>query len=135
KICRVEIQFIDDLITDGNHSTTITLAYERAIRHSGEDMANTCFIILVSDYVVADGSLGNVLSRIQRGASAVLAGNFQTIAEEAIPILTRRFAPNSSALTIAPRELLQWTLRHLHPATAANIVNYGLSHNSHVNRL
>jgi hypothetical protein len=135
KICSTTIQFIDDLITVGNHSTTITLAYVRAIRQSGEDMVNTCFIILVSDYVVADGSLASVLSRVQKGASAVLAGNFQTIAEETIPLLTRKLRPNASELTIAPRELLQWTLRHLHPATAANIVNYGLSHNSHVNRL
>src|SRR5476649_1537911 len=32
QLCDVEIQPIDDLITQGNHTATITLAFERAIR-------------------------------------------------------------------------------------------------------
>ncbi len=134
-ICSVEIQSIDDLITDGNHSTTITLAYARAVRQSGAQMVDTCFIFLVSDYLVADGSLAHVLERMQTGVSAVLAGNFQIIAEEAIPLLSRKLTAASLALVVPPRELLRWTLNHLHPATTANIVNYRLNHNAHTNRL
>ena len=36
-ICRTEIVPIDDLITGDNHSTTITLAYERAMRAAAAD--------------------------------------------------------------------------------------------------
>ncbi len=57
---------------------------------TGEAMLDTCFIFLVSDYLVADGSLATVLARIQAGASGVFAGNFQIIAEDAIPLLRRR---------------------------------------------
>jgi hypothetical protein len=135
KVCSIEIALIDDLITDGNYSTTITLAYARAVRQTGDEMVNTCFIFLVSDYLVADGALGHVLERIQTGVGAVLAGNFQIIAEEAIPFLTRKLTAGSVALSVAPRELLRWTLNHLHPATTANILNYRLSHNAHTNRL
>jgi hypothetical protein len=135
KICSVEIALIDDLITDGNYSTTITLAYARAVRQTGDQMVNTCFIFLVSDYLVADGALGHVLERMRTGVSAVLAGNFQIIAEEAIPLLTRKLTAGSVALSVAPRELLRWTLNHLHAATTANFVNYRLSHNAHTNRL
>ena len=135
EICRAEIQLIDDLITDGNHSTTITLAYERAIRKAGAHMLDTCFIFLVSDYLVADGALANVLTRIQAGASGVLACNFQIVAEDAVPFLRHRIDPTRIEISLAPRELLRWALGHLHSATAANIVNFKLTHNEHANRL
>ena len=135
RTCGSKIVLIDDLITERNYSTTITLAYARAVRQAGDEMVNTCFIFLVSDYLVADGALGQVLERMQTGVGAVLAGNFQIIAEEAIPLLTRKLTAGSVALSVAPRELLRWTLNHLHPATTANILNYRLSHNAHTNRL
>ena len=135
EICHAEIQLIDDLITDGNHSTTITLAYERAIRKAGAHMLDTCFIFLVSDYLVADGALANVLTRIQAGASGVLACNFQIVAEDAVPFLRHRIDPTRIEISLAPRELLRWALGHLHSATAANIVNFKLTHNEHANRL
>ena len=39
------------------------------------------------------------------------------------------------ALTLEPRALAAWALRHLHPVTAANTVNFPLSHGLHSNRL
>jgi hypothetical protein len=134
-ICSVTFSRIDDLITDGNHSTTITLAYARMVREAGEKMLDTCFIFLVSDYLVADGSLRSVLARMQDGASGVLAGNFQVIAEDAIDSLRLWLDPAPAPLALPPRKLLKWALSHLHPATVANIVNYRLNHNAHTNRL
>src|SRR3979409_1787552 len=80
-VCRTEIELIDDLITGDNYSTTITLAYERAARATGADMVDTCFFFLISDYLVAEGSLRSALSRVLAGASGVLAGNFQIVQE------------------------------------------------------
>ena len=90
--CTCEIRSIDDLITQGNHTATITLAFERALRQSGDAMRDTCFIFLMSDYLIADGSLKTVLREIAAGAGAVLAGNFQIIAEDAAPLLRQRGA-------------------------------------------
>jgi len=135
RVCAAEIQRIDDLITDGNHTATITLAFARAVRQAGDAMLDTCFIFLVSDYLVADGSLATVVGRIRQGASGVVAGNFQIVAEDAVPLLRRRVDPASTAIVLPPRELVSWSLAHLHPATVANIVNFGLSHNAHTNRL
>jgi Methyltransferase domain len=133
--CATEIRLIDHLITDSNYSTTITLAYTEAVRAAGEAMVDTCFFFLVSDYIVADGSLGNVLKRMQGGASAVVVGNFQIAMEEALPWLQYKLGPARRILALPPRELMQWALNHLHPATLANIVNIPFSHNSHTNRL
>jgi len=133
--CTCEIRSIDDLITQGNHTATITLAFERALRQSGDAMRDTCFIFLMSDYLVADGSLKTALRKVQSGAGAVLAGNFQIIAEDAAPLLRQRLDLESHEIVLPPRDLVRWSLAHLHPATVANIVNFGLSHNAHTNRL
>src|SRR5438552_75850 len=90
--CAATIRPIDHLITAGNNSTTLTLAYVEAIRVVGPAMLDTCFFFLVSDYIVADGSLAHVLARIRAGASAVLVGNFQVTAEEATSWLRERVA-------------------------------------------
>src|SRR5436309_1187192 len=81
QVCETEIRLIDHLITGSNYSTTITLAYTEAIRAAGNDMLDTCFFFLVSDYIVADGSLASVLTRMMAGTSGVLVGNFQVVLE------------------------------------------------------
>jgi len=134
-ICAVEFLPIDDLITRSNHSTTITLAYARAVRQAGESMHDTCFFFLVSDYIMADGSLVAVLARMQQGASAVQAGNFQLDEEAAEDWLLDRLAGSETSLALKPREVMGWALGCLHPLTAANIVNYPLCHNTHTNRV
>jgi len=133
--CTVETQVIDDLITGDNHSTTITLAFERAVRAAGAEILNTCFFFLISDYLMADGSLASVLKRMQAGASGVLAGNFQVVEQDAIKTFHMRFDRGRPDIAIPPRELVDWALNHLHAMTAANTVNFSLSRSSHSNRL
>ena len=135
RVSDVEILPIDDLITQGNHSTTVTLAYTRAMRQTGEAMLDTCFFFLVSDYIMADGSLAAVLSRMQAGASAVQVGNFQIDEETAEPWLLKRLADAGTSLALSPREIMRWAFGCLHQITAANIVNFPLCHNTHANRL
>jgi hypothetical protein len=49
QICAVEIQLIDDVITEANHTATITLAFERVLRQAGEAIRQTCYFFLMSD--------------------------------------------------------------------------------------
>lgn len=135
QLCAVEILPVDDLITDGNHTATITLAFERALRRAGPAMRDTCFIFLMSDYLVADGSLAKVVATVRQGARAVLVGNFQVVAEDAGPLFRARFASPSAQVALRPRDLMQFALSHLHPATIANIVNFGVTHSADCNRL
>jgi hypothetical protein len=134
-ICNTTIHPIDHLITDGNYSTTITLAFTEAVRETGNDMVDICFFFLVSDYIVADGSFENALKRMQQGISAVVVGNMQVARESAMPWLQERLAGNELALSLKPRELMQWALNNLHPSVLANIVNLPFSHNTDSNRL
>jgi hypothetical protein len=133
KLCAVDFLPIDDLIMAGNHSTTVTLAYARAVRQAGEAMLDTCFFFLVSDYIMANGSLASVFARMRGGASAVQVGNFQLEDGPAESWLDDR--PEDARGVLEPREVMRWALRCLHPITAANIINYPLCHNSAANRL
>jgi hypothetical protein len=135
EVCATEIRLIDHLITDGNSSTTVTLAYTEVVRAAGEAMTDTCFFFLVSDYIMADGSLASALKRMQAGASAVVAGNFQIAREDALGWLQEKLRFARHGVALPPRELMHWALNHLHPTTLANIVNIPFSHNSHTNRL
>lgn len=135
KICATEIRLIDHLITDGNYSTTLTLAYTEAIRASGPAALDTCFLILLSDYIMADGSLAHVMARMINGASGVLVGNFQVAVESAFPWLQEQVNRSTPALVLHSRELMRWGFAHLHPTTVANTVNFPLNHNRHTNRL
>ena len=134
-VCDVSVQYIDHLITGTNYSTTITLSYLEAVRATGEEMTDTCFFFLVSDYVVANNSFANVLKRMMSGTSGVLVGNFQVVEEEARPWLEERIARSPDVLNIPARDLVRWGLSHLHPATVANTVNFAFNHNDHTNRL
>src|SRR5258708_7410307 len=111
-ICETTVHCVDHLITGNNYSTTITLAYTEAIRATGDDMLDTCFLLLVSDYIVADGSFRTVVERIQAGRSGILVGNFQVVEEEALPWLTDILQANPSGLKLAPRELMKCALSH-----------------------
>lgn len=134
-ICKTTIKLIDYLITDGNYSTTITLAFAESIFADGQAMLDTCYFFLVSDYIMSDGSLANVLKRMQRGASAVVVGNFQVEREDALPWLQKKRHGHELSLSLSPREMMRWALANLHPTTLANTVNMTFSHNSHANRL
>ena len=134
-ICDVEIRNIEDLITDGNYSTTITLAYARAVQEAGAAMLDTCFFFLISDYIMADGSLGNVMKWMQAGSSGVVAGNFQVVEEDAREPFFDTFDTGGVEIVLEARDLMRWALRYLHPMTIANMVNYPLCHSSHSNRL
>jgi hypothetical protein len=131
----VRLVFIDHLITGNNYSTTITLAYTEAVRAAGTAMLDTCFVFLVGDYIVADGSFGHVIERMLAGRSGILVGNFQVSEEDAAAWLNARLDASPDALALPPRRLVEWGLSHLHPATLANIVNSGIIRNAHTNRL
>ena len=131
--CSVRVTHIDDLIS-GSSSTVLTLAYALAIREMGEHGPETCFVPLVADYVVSDGSLFAAAERVYAGASGVLAGNFQVARETALPRLEKGKA-DTGVLAISPRSLMAISFDTLHRATIAEIVNVSRGLKPSTNRL
>jgi hypothetical protein len=133
-VCRTETRLIGNPEGEGS-AITLTRAYTRAVREAGAAMLDTCFIFLVADYIVAEGSLAAVLARVESGASAVLAGNLQAVAETGAPALRARLDEEATELALPPRALMDWALHHLHPATLGNVVGPTLAHDGAANRL
>jgi hypothetical protein len=133
-ICSVEIRMIDELIVDGNHHVTITLAYTAAVRAAGEKICDTCFFFLVSDCLLADGSLAYAFSKIRAGANAVLAGHIE-VTSDAASALAGYHNSSGRELALTSRELMRVGLPHLHPTTKASIVENDRLLNADANRL
>jgi hypothetical protein len=134
-LCQAEISLIDDLIRSENHAMTLTLAYARAMRTAGAGMRDTCFFLLVSDFILANGALARALESVHSGASGVLSGSIQVVAEEALAWARELVAPAAASLVLDPRHLMGWSRRHLHPSTLASIVGCPFAHDPYANRL
>ena len=134
RICDVRFIEIDDLITSGAYGVTLTLAYARGVMESGNDMANTYFVFMNSDFVLADGSLSNLAKYILDGQSVVVAPSFRATSEELEPRLLTFVDQLSMALTISARRLVSLALGHMHPTTIAKIVNQDFCHSVEPNQ-
>ncbi len=84
---------------------------------------------------MADGSLANVLARVQAGYSGVVAGNFQVTEEHASESFFDTFDAGEPAIVFNARQLMRWAIKFLHPMTLANMVNFPLCRSEHSNRL
>ena len=111
-IGRVALREIDDLVAEGNHHATVTLAYDRALRDKGAALRDTLFLCLVADYLVADGSLRALVGRILRGASAVLTGTLPLRGSAIAPLLRELPPATDDALVLPSRLLVRWALAH-----------------------
>ncbi|TAK76566.1 MAG: hypothetical protein EPO11_04050 [Gammaproteobacteria bacterium] len=132
--CEVDYLSLDDLITIENYSTTLTLALDRAIRSTGKKMLKTYFLILMADYIMADGSLKGLMKYIQAGYSGICAGNFQVLKEETKEFFLSQVDQANHVMQISPRALLKYSLEHLHPVTVSSVYNQGVLHNYRANR-
>jgi len=132
--CDIEFTSINDLIVIGNYSTTLTLAYDRAIKSTGERMLNTYFIFLTSDYIMADGSFEGLMRYMAKGYSGICAGNFQVVQESMEPFLLGHIDKQAGYMQIKPRELLRESFKHLHPITITSLFEGSKIHNYYANR-
>ncbi|SRR5579883_359644 len=132
--CVIEFIPLDDLITLENYSTTLTLALDRAIKSTGKHMLKTYFLILMADYILADGSLRGLIRYLQAGYSGICAGNFQILKEDTKAFFLNKVDKDNHILKINPRDLLAYSFGHLHPVTLASIYNQGMLHNYQANR-
>ena len=118
--CEVSVVYIDDLISHSS-STVLTLAYALAIRNSGSLALDTCYVPLVADYILSDGSLHSAVKRVFDGASAVLTGNFQIDLDAALPRLAN-LKGSEGTLSVSARDFIALSFATLHSATRGCIV-------------
>lgn len=121
-LCPVRYIMIDDLIAGGAYGVTLTAAYARGILDSGGEQTNTCFVFMNSDFVLADGSLRTLVTKIAEGYPCVKTPSLRAIAESALPPLLQELSADGFSLTLQPRDLVRIVFDNLHLTVVAKTV-------------
>jgi hypothetical protein len=124
---------IDDLITPAAPAVSLTLAFARGAAFAQQRRPQTRLAFLNADFVLADGSLATLATKIDEGAELVLAPSLRAIEETVRPQLETLRRP--AELRVAPRDLVRLALAALHPTVLACRVDQPLLAPAHPNQL
>src|SRR5712692_10009738 len=88
-ICPFKLIGLDDLITapDKKYGMALTYALHRGFADLGPAMTDNWLIFLNADFVLADGSLRNLLDHLMRGERIVASPSYCVVAKEIMPEL------------------------------------------------
>ena len=115
---------IEDLVVDGNYSTTLTLAYARGLQSiPGSNYFKTFFILLNSDFILSNGSLKSLVQKAENGASAVYGASLRIKGERARGKLSDEFAKRTKQKFFSSRSLVRYAMKILHPTVNAMTIN------------
>lgn len=124
KVCPIRLVRLDDLIVaKDKYGMTLTYVLHRAFSDLGPAMTEHWQIFLNADFILADGSLRNVIHHLSRGERIVASPSYCTIAEEVIPGLRKHLDTATSTLSISHRQLARLALQHRHAVIRGKTVN------------
>lgn len=124
KLCPVRLVGLDDLITRSDkYGMALTYALHRAFADLGPAMTDAWLMFFNADFILADGSLRNLLDHLMRGERIVASPSYCTVKEELVPQLKRRLARDPTRLAIAPREMAELILQHRHVTIRGKTIN------------
>ncbi len=126
---------IDDLIAGIAYGVTLTLAYARGVRDSGDRQTETFFVFMNSDFILSDGSLEKLGEKILEGRACVVAPSLRATSEMVLPRLYEALDPSGRRLTVGSRQLVRMALENLHPTTIGKIMDQDVTHCVSFNQL
>lgn len=121
-ICPVRFIDIDDLVTTGLYGVTLTMAYARGIQSCGASQVGTWFVLMNSDFVLADGGLKTLATRLHDDAGCILAPSLRARSEPVISHLLDAVDPERHTLVMRPREMVALAFANLHPTVIGKTV-------------
>jgi hypothetical protein len=128
-ICPFKLIGLDDLIaTPDKYGMTLTYALHRGFADLGAAMTDHWMIFLNADFILADGSLRNLLGHLMRGERLVASPSYCVVAKEVMPELLKRVDPRTATLAISPREMAKLALAHRHNTIRGKTVNQKAFH-------
>jgi hypothetical protein len=129
-ICALKLIGLDDLITapDKKYGMALTYALHRGFADLGPAMTDHWLIFLNADFVLAEGSLRNLLDHLLRGERLVASPSYCVIAKEVKPELLKRVDPKTTTLSMSPRDMAKLVLAHRHNTIRGKTVNQGAFH-------
>lgn len=120
--CDVRLVPIDDLLSPW-YGITLTHAFSRGYIDLGPRITETHLVFLNADFIVADGSYGNLATAILRGARLAVAPSYCMVLEDTVPLLMARYDWRSASLPVDPRALAGMIVRHRHNTVRAKTIN------------
>src|SRR5579864_8464000 len=124
EFCPVRLVGLDDLITRSDkYGMALTYALHRAFADLGSAMTDAWLIFFNADFILADGSLRNLLGHLMRGERIVASPSYCTVKEEIVPELKWRLAFDPTELAITPRDMAELILRHRHITIRGKTIN------------
>jgi carbohydrate esterase-like sialic acid-specific acetylesterase len=129
-ICPFKLIGLDDLISapDKKYGMALTYALHRGFADLGTAMTDHWLIFLNADFVLAEGSLRNLLDHLVRGERLVASPSYCVVAKEVRPELLKWVDPNTRALSMPPREMAKLALAHRHNTIRSKTVNQSAFH-------
>jgi hypothetical protein len=125
--CPVRLIALDDLIiAPDKYGMTLTYALHRGFADLGPAVTDSWLIFFNADFIIADGSLYSLVSRLAAGERLVAAPSYCTNAVNVLPMLRGRIDPQNGTLSLPHRELAALVLRHRHNTIRAKTVNQSL---------
>ncbi|GEM_PF-5595511 len=114
---------IDDLISPGHYSTTLTLAFTRGVAFFGAAMTSTWFVFWNADFVLSNGAFDHLADLIAADHKVIITGTLRAVSEQAEEILDSWRAGPEAPLAAPPRALVDLSFRYTHPHHVAKTVN------------
>jgi hypothetical protein len=127
--CPVRLMKLDDLLSSSDsYGLSLTYMLHRGIGDLADAPTDQWQIFLNADFILANGSLRNLIAELSRGHRIVAAPSYCADAEEVIPALRTRLNSSRSLLSISHRELADLILRHRHKVIRAKTINQNEFH-------
>ena len=106
-----------------SYGVPLTLAYAKGIQDLGDAGLGTFVMLLNADFVLSEGSLAQVLRRLDDGYHIVTAPSLRVVENEVRPILEERLEKHSGPGCFSARAMMAIAERHLHQTVRARIIN------------
>jgi hypothetical protein len=127
--CPVRLMKLDDLLSSADgYGLSLTHILHRGLGDLADAPTDRWHIFLNADFILANGSLRNLIAELSRGYRIVAAPSYCADAEEVIPTLRKRMDTSRSMLSISHRELAGLILRHRHKVIRAKTINQNAFH-------
>jgi len=124
ELCRVRLIGLDDLIpTPDKYGMALTYVLHRGFSDLGPAVTDTWLMFLNSDFVLADGSLRNLVRHLSEGKRLIASPSYCVNGEAVNPELLKRVDPKTRTLSLTHREMAGLVLRHRHNTIRGKTVN------------
>src|SRR5262245_35436490 len=124
QFCPVRLIGLDDLISvSDKYGMALTHALHRGFSDLGQSTTETWQIFLNADFILADGSLRNLLRHLASGERVVASPSYCVDSTAVTAELHQRVDQRTSALCISPRELAALAIRYRHNTIRGKTVN------------